>query len=715
MSKSLIIVESPTKAVTLSKFLDKDYTVIATKGHIEDLPKSKFGIDVDNHFAPEYTILKDKEKLLKEIQKGVNNADDVYIATDPDREGEAIGWHLLQNLKLDNKKVLRITFHEITKNALLEALKNAHDLNYDLVNSQVARRVLDRVVGYKLSPLLWEKIRYGLSAGRVQSAALKLIVDREKEIQAFQTNEYWNITSDFNINSIVITFNLNKLNSKKIQINNEDEANNILKDISSGKSHLKEIKNTQIKNNPKPPYTTSTLQQDANLKIGFSSKKTMMIAQMLYEGLDINGENVGLITYMRTDSVSLSDNSINEIRSFVSKEYPKEYLPNSKNVYKVKTKLAQEAHEAIRPSDISKIPDKIKKYLTPDQYKLYKLIWSRAIASQMNPAIYNNKKLLLDVKLEKEKKIYDFSSNFSDLAFDGYKIIYNDDNKKENDNIIKFPFNVLSEIKSVLFIKSDKSQHFTEPPARYNDASLIKKCEESGIGRPSTYSSIISTLINRTYIERKERHFIPTDTGMVVSDFLEKYFSNIVDINFTSNMEDDLDKVASGKLNWEKVVSDFYYPFDKDILKKEKTIEKSDVTNLGKSDEKCPECGSDMFIKLGRYGKFLSCSRYPDCKGMKSMVEIEVQEVDEKCPECGSELVLKKGRFGDFFACSRYPDCKYTKSLKNKEKKILELSCPDCGEGKIVELRNKRGQIFYGCSNYPKCHFTSNNLDKIKS
>ena len=712
MVKSLIIVESPTKAGTLSKFLDKSFSVIATKGHIEDLPKSSLGIDLDNHFAPEYKILKDKEKLLKEIQKNVNVADTVYIATDPDREGEAIGWHLLQNLKLDNKKILRITFHEITKNALMEALDEAHDLNYDLVNSQVARRVLDRIVGYKLSPLLWEKIRYGLSAGRVQSVALKLIVDREKEIQAFKTEEYWDITSDFNINSLPITFKLNKLDGKKIKISNELDANSIVEDISKGTPNLKEIKNSQMKKNPKPPYTTSTLQQDSNLKLGFSSKKTMMIAQMLYEGLDVNGENIGLITYMRTDSVSLSENSINDIRSFITKKYSKEYLPNSKNIYKVKTKLAQEAHEAIRPSDINKSPEQIKKYLTKDQYNLYKLIWSRAIASQMNSAIYSNKKLLLDVKLE--KKVYDFSTNFSDLVFDGYKVIYNDNNKKEVEKTNIFPFNNLSEINSVLFIKSEKFQHFTEPPPRYNDASLIKKCEESGIGRPSTYSTIISTLISRTYIERKDRAFIPTDTGVVVSDFLEKYFSNIVDINFTSDMEDDLDKVASGKLNWEKVVSDFYYPFEKEIIDKEKSIDKSDITNLGKSDEKCPECGAEMFIKLGKYGKFLSCSRYPECKGMKSITVGEPQEVDEKCPECNAELVLKKGRFGDFFACSRYPECKYTKSLKNNEKKVLEITCPECGVGKIVELRNKRGQIFYGCSNYPKCHFTSNNLDKIK-
>ncbi len=715
MAKNLIIVESPTKANTLSKFLDSSYDVIATKGHIEDLPKSKFGVDIENHFSPEYQILKDKVKLLKEIQKKAKDVSNLYIATDPDREGEAIGWHILENLKLNKDTIVqRIAFHEITKKALLESLNNPTELNSNLIKSQQARRILDRIVGYKLSPLIWEKIRYGLSAGRVQSVALNLIVKRENEIKSFIPEEYWDISSIIDIDKISIKFLLSKLNNKKIKLSNEKDVDNVVNEIEKGDLKLKDIKISSLKKYPKPPYTTSTLQQDANLRLGFSSKKTMLLAQQMYEGVKIDNEQVGIITYMRTDSVSLSSDSISDIRILVNDKYSEKYLPSKPNLYKVKSKLAQEAHEAIRPSVVSRDPDSIKQYLTNDQYKVYKLIWERTVASQMNPAVYDNKKLILEV-LYKEN-IYELYASFSSLNFDGFKKVYNI--KEKDIEEIKFPFSSIDEIKKAVLniVKINKDQHFTEPPARYNDASLIKKCELIGIGRPSTYSSIISTLLNRGYIIRKDRNFFPTDIGIVVNDFLEKYFSNIVDANFTSKMEDDLDKVASGNLDWEKVIKDFYFPFEKEIESNKDKINKNDITNLGESEEKCPDCGAPMFYKLGKYGKFLSCSRYPECKGMKAILSDEdkdIVNIEEKCPDCGGNLILKKGRFGDFYACSNYPDCKYTRSLKNNPKKVLEIKCPDCGEGNLVEIRNKRGQIFYGCSNYPKCKFTTNKLDDL--
>jgi DNA topoisomerase-1 len=716
MSKNLIIVESPTKASTLSKFLSNEYSVIATKGHIEDLPKSKLGIDVENGFNPEYEILKDKSKVLKEIQKDLKGVENLYIATDPDREGEAIGWHILRTLKINDKvKISRITFHEITKNALNEALKNPGNLNMNLVNAQQARRVLDRIVGYKLSPLLWKKIRYGLSAGRVQSAALNLIVKREREIENFTPEEYWNLSCEVSINNNVVNFNLSKINGKKAVIKSKESADNIETEVQSGELDFKDIKKTDLKRNPKPPYTTSTLQQDSNIRLGFSSKKTMLLAQKLYEGVNIDGNNVGLITYMRTDALFLSKNAIEEIRNSILKNYSEKYLPKSPNIYKNKSKLSQEAHEAIRPTDINKKPEDLKQYLDKDLLRLYEMIWRRALSSQMNPSISENKRLVLDIKYK--NNIYTFLSSFSQIKFDGYTKVYNYFVKKD-ENILDFPFDNIKDIdkKNIKYLKTLKEQHFTEPPPRYNDASLIKECEKSGIGRPSTYSTIISTLLNRGYVERKEKLFFPTDVGVVVSDFLEKYFSKIVDVEFTSDMESDLDNIAGGKLDWVKVISDFYYPFEKDIEEKTNTIDKGDITKLGDTDELCPECGAKMFIKLGRYGKFLSCSRYPDCKGMKSIEDNGSSsniETDELCPKCGANLVMKKGRFGEFYACSNYPTCKYTKSLKEREKKILEIDCPECGKGKIVEMKNKRGQIFYGCSNYPKCHFTTNSLEKI--
>lgn len=707
--KNLLIVESPTKANTISRYLSKDFDVIATKGHLEDLPKSKLGIDIDNDFNPEYVLLKDRKKILQELKKAVSKTDNIYIATDPDREGEAIGWHTLNLLKIkDSGSVKRIVFHEVTKDAILNAIKNAGILNMNLVDAQQARRVLDRVVGYKLSPLLWTKIRYGLSAGRVQSVALKFIVERERERESFVTEEYWSIDVIFNINNIPIEFSLSKINGKSIKIINAEQSSKISNEIKEGKHTVFDVKTYKVVKKPTSPYTTSSLQQDANNKLGFSSKKTMMLAQRLYEGIKINGENTGLITYMRTDSTNLSTDAISKIRNYISSNFEKRYLPDRPNIYKTKSKLAQEAHEAIRPSYMDKSPERIKEIVEPSLYKLYKLIWDRAIASQMSDAIYNNLKISIESIYKNNK--YLLTSTISTVEFDGFKKLLNTSDKDESVNI---DIRSLSDIKDVLLKDVIETQHFTEPPARYNDASLVKEMEKSGIGRPSTYASIISTLISRGYIVREKRYFYPTDVGFVVNDFLSKYFPEIVNTEFTSNMEDKLDSVAKGTIVWKKLIKDFYFPFVEKIQEKEGTISKTEVTNLGKSEEKCPECGKEMIVKLGKYGKFLSCIDYPQCKGMKSMDRDDLEVIEEKCPECNSELIFKKGRFGKFIACSNYPNCKYTKSMTEQYKKELKEKCPECKKGNIVELKNKRGSIFYGCSRYPKCKFTISSLDKL--
>ncbi|MHB8443088.1 MAG: type I DNA topoisomerase [Patescibacteria group bacterium] len=712
MSKKLIIVESPTKAKTISKFLSKDYSIIATKGHVEDLPKSKFGIDVDDNFKPDYVILKDKGNLLKEIKKEASASDTIYIATDPDREGEAIGWHVLNSLALKNPDLVkRIAFHEITQSALEDAINHPTVLNMNLVDAQQARRVLDRIVGYKLSPLLWSKIRYGLSAGRVQSVALKIIVDREEERNNFVSQEYWNIVGVFLINGKEYVFDLIKINKNNFEIKNKEESDKISKDIKSGTAEIESIQKTETKKYPIPPYTTSTLQQDANRKLGFSSKKTMSIAQKLYEGVSLGADNVGLITYMRTDSVSMAEVAVDNIRGYINKNYEKTYLPNRKNIYKTKSKLAQEAHEAIRPAYIDKTPESIQKYVDKDFYRLYKLIWERALSSQMTPALYENKKVLINVK--GDKNTYTFALNISNNVFKGYQVFNKKEESKDSKNP-EFAMENKQDIKSLEMKKTTADQHFTEPPPRYNDASLVKILESCGVGRPSTYSSIISTLISRGYIERKEKYFIPTDVGIVVSNFLSKYFTDIVDTNFTADIENKLDDIANGKSEWTKIVSNFYTPFNKKIESSQEGIEKKDITNLGESTEVCLECGSPMYIKLGKYGKFLSCSRFPECKGMRS-IETDKEEklAGENCPQCGSELIIKKGRFGNFIACSNYPTCKYTKSLNENKKKVLDIKCPDCKTGNIVELKNRRGKTFYGCSNYPKCKFIANKLEDI--
>lgn len=710
MTKNLVIVESPAKAKTISKFLGKDYEVKASMGHVRDLPKSQMGIDTQNHFAATYITSPDKKKVIKDLKLAIKADTIVWIATDCDREGEAIGWHLKEVLKLKDEKTRRIVFHEITKPAILEALNNPHELEMDLVDAQQARRVLDRLVGYELSPLLWKKIRYGLSAGRVQSVAVRLIVDRERERNDFKQEEYWNITGEFYGDKKKDSFKAKLVSQKgkKLEIKSEDESNKILNDLNKTDFYVDKIERDEVKKNPAPPFITSTLQQEAARKLRMSVKKTMVVAQQLYEGVDIGIGTQGLITYMRTDSVNLSTQATSAIKSLVEKEYGKEYALATPRVYKSK-KGAQEAHEAIRPVDVNLKPEDLKKYLDKDQLKLYELIWKRAVASQMAQAIMDREKVdILD-----KKHGYLFRANGQRVKFAGFIKVYVEsyDQPSEEDANDESILPKLTEKQAVTAISLEPTQHFTEPPARYTEASLVKKLEAEGIGRPSTYAPTITTVMNRGYIEKEGMALKPTDTAYVVTDVLVEHFPNIVDVGFTAEMENDLDKIAEGKTDWGKFMEDFYDPFHDNIESKMETIKKEDVVNE-KTDEICEKCGSKMVIKLGRFGKFLSCSNYPECKHAKPLGESpeegkEFEDLQQKldgkkCSKCGGEMEVKKGRYGEFLGCSNYPKCKNMQAIV----KFSGVKCPECKTGQLIERRTRKGaKVFYGCNKFPKCKF----------
>lgn len=701
MPKNLIIVESPTKAKTISKFLDKNYTVKSSFGHLRDLPKSKLGVDVENGFEPEYTINPKSKKIVSELKKIAKESDEIILASDEDREGEAIAWHLAHILGIDlegksksKKGYKRIVFHEITKSAILEALQNPRQLDFNLVDAQQARRVLDRLVGYKLSPFLWKKIRYGLSAGRVQSVAVRLIVEREREIQNFKKDEYWEINADLSKKDKSADFlaklvRVDKKTLKKLDIKTQKEAEVIKTDLEKENYIIEKIEKKETKKNPLPPFTTSTLQQAANNRLGYSSKQTMMIAQQLYEGIDIgSGGSVGLITYMRTDSLNLSKESLEKAQNYITNHFGKEYA--EQRFFKTKSKGAQEAHEAIRPTDPSRTPESIKEFLDPKQYKLYMLIWQRMLASQMASAISD----LTTIEIAAGK--YTLRSSGSTIKFEGFLKVY----PMKTEEII---FPELKEKEELELLKILADQHFTQPPARYNEASLVKALEEFGIGRPSTYAPIISTIQDRGYVRKEEKRFMPEEIGFIVNDFLVEHFPDIVDIAFTAKMEEDLDKVAEGKHEWRTLMGDFYNPFVKNLNVKEKEVDKKAITEE-KTDEKCPECGSPMIIKLGRFGKFMACSNYPTCKTTKPIGEekkLNEEFSDEVCEKCGKPMVVKRGRFGTFLGCSGYPDCKNIKSLA----KPTGAKCPECGKGDIVEKKSKAGRIFYACNNYPDCKY----------
>lgn len=654
MTKNLVIVESPAKAKSIGKMLGKNYKVIASLGHVRDLPKSRLGIDIQNYFEPEYITIRGKGPLVNNLKKEAKKSDNVFLATDPDREGEAISWHLANLLGIEKNAVCRVEFHEITKETVKKSIKSPRMLDENLYNAQQARRVLDRLVGYKISPILWKKVKKGLSAGRVQSVAVKLICDRENQIQEFIPEEYWTIKGYFKkengeIVEAMLTHYLVDNKEEKLNIKNETEAKNILNELSSNINLVSEIKETKRKRNPYPPYTTSTLQQDASKKLGFASKKTMMIAQQLYEGIDIKGEGItGLITYMRTDSTRLSSEAVEAAKKYIIEMFGKEYS-NGGNTYSKKTnKDAQDAHEAIRPTHLNLSPDKVQDSLTKDQFKLYKLIWDRFIVSQMSEALYD----LLTVKIKNGD--YIFKANGSILKFSGFLKVFSSLDEESNDVII--PKLDIGEILDLS--KYEDKRNFTQPPSRYTEASLIKTMEELGIGRPSTYSPTISTILARGYVMLEKKSFYPTELGDLVNDILTNYFSEIINEEFTAQLESQLDAIAEGELNWVKVIEDFYDKFEKALSVAEKEIEKIEVKEEV-SDEICEKCGRNMVIKIGKYGKFLACPGYPECKNAKPIIE------------------------------------------------KIGVKCPKCEDGEIIKKRDKKGRIFYGCSNFPKCSFVS--------
>ena len=642
--KKLIIVESPAKAVTIKKFLGSDYTIEASKGHIRDLPKSKLGVDVEHDFEPEYINIRGKGDLIKSLKTKCKSADETFLATDPDREGEAISWHLANILGINPESKCRVTFNEITKKTVTESLKNPRPIDMDLTDAQQARRVMDRVVGYKISPLLWKKVGRGLSAGRVQSVAVKLICDREEEIENFIPEEYWNIYATFEKQKTKETFkgHFYGKNGKKQELHSKEEVDKILKDIEGQKYIVSNIKKGEKKKTPAPPFTTSTMQQEASRKLGFPLKKTMSTAQGLYEGVRINGSEVGLITYMRTDSTRISDEARNAAHKQIVKEYGEEYYEN--RFYKV-SKDAQDGHEGIRPTSIERTPESIKQFLQPDQYKLYKLIYNRFLASQMAAAIY--KTTAVDIEVNK----YNFKANGQKLIFKGFMALYVESldyvSKKKNDVEEDEETNSIPELEigeEVLRKDINPKQSFTEPPPRYTEASLVKALEENGIGRPSTYSPTITTIIARRYIEKQQKSLLPTDLGKTVNKLLVENFEDIVNVKFTAGIEDEFDKVAEGKENWKKVIKDFYDPFIKEVEKAEKDLERIKIPDE-ETDEICEKCGKHMVIKNGRFGKFLACSGYPDCKNAKPYV----QYIDVPCPVCGKRVYTRKTSRGKVY------------------------------------------------------------------
>jgi len=699
----LVIVESPTKAKTLSQFLGKDYIVKASYGHIRDLPKSQLGVAVDKNFEVTYEVNEKASKVLKELKKDAKQAKEIYLATDLDREGEAISWHLYELLKDKKNKdqvFKRVVFHEITKEEIAKSFQHPGEINFNLVDSQQARRVLDRLVGYKLSPLLWKKVRYGLSAGRVQSVAVRLIVERERERQAFIPIEYWSLKADFNKGKNIFASELFEYKAEKVEIKNKEEMDKFLGLIEKARNwEVSDVTKNSRKRNTNPPFKTSTLQQTAANVFGYPAKRTMSIAQKLFEK--------GHITYHRTDSLNLSEKFLNEARDFVKSELGAKYLPSEPNIYKTNSKGAQEAHEAIRPTVLTTNP----KALTDDEQKIYSLIFKRAVESQMLPVEF----LQTTIKIKSENEFI-FKTTGSIISFEGFLALSKFMNLNEDEDEINVLPNLV--VGDSLNLKElFPNQHFTQPPARFSDASLIKTLEEMQIGRPSTYAPTISTIQERGYVKKEGRYFVPDDVAFVVTDLLVKYFPEIVDYDFTAKMEEEFDEIAEGHAKWVPIISDFYKPFEKNVVAQDKVLHKADFTFLGMSEELCPKCGKQLMIKLGKFGKFLSCSGYPDCEFAKPLNSEGVDENGnpieyEKCDKCGGSLVLKMGRFGKFLACSNYPKCKNIKKFLEK----VGMKCPLCQEGDVI-VKKFRGRTFYGCSRYPDCKYTSskNPLEKTET
>jgi len=682
MGQKLVIVESPAKAKTIAKYLGKNYVVEASMGHVRDLPKSQLGVDVENNYNPKYITIRGKGDLLDKLKKEAKKSDQILLATDPDREGEAISWHLAHILKLDEKDKCRIEFHEITKNAVKNAIKSPRRINENLVDAQQARRVLDRLVGYKISPILWSKVKWGLSAGRVQSVALKMICDREDEINNFIKKEYWTIFSSLlkKGGNKAFSVKLNSYKGEKIEISDKAQCDEIIGDLKKGEFTVDKIKKTSKNRNPLPPFTTSTLQQDANKKLNFSTKRTMSIAQQLYEGIDVKGYGTqGLITYMRTDSVRISEEAQKLATDYIKNGFGSEYVPSSPRIFRGK-KNAQDAHEAIRPTNIEITPEVVKGSLKDDQFKLYSLIWKRFIASQMASCI-------MDItSIDIRNQDYGLKATGSVIKFDGFMKVYEYSMDEDSENI-NIP--VLDEGETLKCKTIEGKQHFTQPPARFSEASLVKTLEENGIGRPSTYAPIISTLLERKYTEREKKTLKPTELGVIVNNIVSEYFKQIVDLEFTANMESKLDNVEEGSENWKHIVEEFYTPLKEAISIAEKEIEK--VTLEDKvTDVVCELCGRNMVIKQGRFGEFLACPGYPECKNTKPIVI----ELDVACPECGGKVLVKKSRKGKkFFGCSNYPDCKFVSWFEPVNEK-----CPECGSFMMKKF-NKKSGWYLECSN----------------
>ena len=777
MSKGLVIVESPAKAKTIQKYLGRDFTVDASFGHVKDLPKSSLGVDVEDEFSTEYVVIPGKEKVLAKLKKLALSADTIYLAPDPDREGEAIAAHLAEELgdeagkkkkkasktkDRDGERFRRVTFNEITQRAVKAAFEHPRDIDRNLVDAQQARRVLDRLVGYQVSPLLWDKVRRGLSAGRVQTVALRLIVDREREIKAFEKKEYWTIDAHLTANKPP-SFDARFLGrgEEKIEIPNAEEAEKIRLAVEKAAWAVRSVEKKERRRNATPPFTTSKLQQDSSRKLRFSVKRTMMIAQRLYEGIELGDEGlVGLITYMRTDSTRVAPEAIAEVREYISGEYGPNYVPESPNTYKEK-KEAQAAHEAIRPTSAMRHPDTVKQYLQEDEFKVYKLIWQRFVASQMNPAVFDQ--TTVDIDAQSGSNVFWFRVTGSVMKFDGFLKVYEESKeaKDEEDEELRHKLPPL-EAGQKLTLKSLKpEQHFTEPPPRYNEASLVKELEERGIGRPSTYATILSTIQERQYAQKAGGKFVPTEIGLVVTDLLVENFKDIFDFQYTARLEEELDEIEEGKEKWTDALGEFYKKFAKDLRYAEKHMEnikrmekptdekcercgaplvikwgkhgsfyacstydkddpnsctftKENPINLPDLDsadlqetsqeEYCENCGRVMVLKRGRFGQFMACTGYPDCKTTRRLDQgkkVPDIPLDETCPQCGRNLILRHGRYGEFTSCSGYPDCKYVKQ------NFIGVKCPLCKEGELVEKRARKGNTFYGCSNYPKCKFTS--------
>jgi DNA topoisomerase-1 len=760
MAKSLVIVESPTKAKTIGKYLGKQYVVKASLGHVKDLPKKDLAVDVDKGFEPRYEVIEGKKKLIAELKQAAKGMDSVYLAADPDREGEAICFHLQEELNGSKKgpNFFRVMFNEITSSAIKKAFEKPGSVNLHLVDAQQARRILDRLVGYKISPLLWDKVRRGLSAGRVQTVALRLIVEREREIRAFEKREYWTIDVQLHAKKPpVLVARFTKKNDEAFEVADEATAKSLVDQLDAAKYLVHSVTTREKRRNPVAPFITSTLQQEASRKLRFSVKRTMMLAQRLYEGVEMGAEgSVGLITYMRSDSTRVSSDALEEVRALIEKRYGAPFRPEAPNVYKSK-KDAQDAHEAIRPSSALRTPEDVAPFVQEDELKLYKLIWMRFVASQMMPAVFDQ--TTIDIAAQgKDGATYMFRATGSVPKFKGFLEVYEEgkDQKDSDDEELKNRLPLVKEGEELRFKSIEPEQHFTEPPPRFNEATLVKELEADGVGRPSTYASILSTIQEREYVKKEGGKFLPTELGMVVTDLLLENFEQIFDVKYTARMEQELDEIEEGKMDWREAMGEFYERFEKELKHAERHM--TDIKRMEKpTDLVCDKCGKPMVIKWGRHGSFIACTGYPDCTNTRELTvdlpdvdkaDLTEQDAEEYCENCGRPMVLKKGRFGTFYACSGYPDCKTTKRIGGEQtkadvpleekcpqcgnnlvlkhgrfgeftacsnypkckfvkQKTIGVACPNCSEGQVVERRSKKGKTFYGCNRYPECDFVA--------